>query len=73
MKKTIALLVFLFIGLASYGQTLEELKEAKKQKEDSVSAIQGRIDDLQGQIDEFPAQQTLTTWTILISGLREIP
>jgi hypothetical protein len=54
MKKSIALLILVLIGFASHGQSLEELKEAKKQKEDSVSAIQGRIDDLQGQIDAFP-------------------
>ena len=53
MKKTLTILAFL-AGLATYGQSLEELKEAKKIKEDSVSAIQGRIDAIQGQIDEFP-------------------
>lgn len=53
MKKTLFLLALL-AGSLTYGQTLEELKELKKQKEDSVSGIQGRIDDLQGKIDEFP-------------------
>jgi hypothetical protein len=53
MKKTFTIIAFL-TGILAYGQSLEELKEAKKIKEDSVSAIQGRIDDLQGQIDEFP-------------------
>ena len=53
MKKILITLIFL-TGLSSFAQSLEELKEAKKQKEDSVSAIQGRIDDLQGKIDEFP-------------------
>ena len=53
MKKTLTILAFL-AGLATYGQSLEELKEAKKIKEDSVSAIQGRIDAIQGQIAEFP-------------------
>jgi len=54
MKKLIFLFAFLFVGRSTYGQTLEELKEAKKIKEDSVSAIEGRIGDLESQIDAFP-------------------
>lgn len=47
-------MVFLLTGTIGFGQTLEELKEAKKQKEDSVSAIEGRISTLKAQIDEYP-------------------
>ncbi|MDX1332654.1 MAG: DUF3078 domain-containing protein [Robiginitalea sp.] len=54
MKKILFTLVFLGAGALTFGQTLEELKEAKKIKEDSVSAIQGRVDALQEQIDEYP-------------------
>ncbi len=54
MKKILFILVFLLTAGVSFGQTLEELKEAKKAKEDSVSAIQGRVDALQEQIDEYP-------------------
>src|SRR5210317_1462167 len=54
MKRILLVLTVLFAGFTSYGQTLEELKAAKKQKEDSVSAINGRIGDLQSQIDAFP-------------------
>ncbi|MGB5404794.1 DUF3078 domain-containing protein [Robiginitalea sp.] len=54
MKRILLVITVLFAGLTSYGQTLEELKAAKKQKEDSVSAINGRIGDLKSQIDAFP-------------------
>lgn len=54
MKKILLVMVFLLTGTIGFGQTLEELKEAKKQKEDSVSAIEGRISTLKAQIDEYP-------------------
>lgn len=54
MKKNLFILVFLLTAGVSFGQTMEELKEAKKAKEDSVSAIQGRVDALQELIDEYP-------------------
>lgn len=44
----------MLLATASFSQTIEELKEEKSKKQDSVDAIQGRIDDLQKQIDEFP-------------------
>ena len=47
-------LCFMLLATASFSQTIEELKEEKSQKQDSLDAIQGRIDDLQKQIDEFP-------------------
>lgn len=54
MKHILLFLGLLLTGLVSHGQTIDELKEAKKQKEDSISAIQGRIGDLESQIDAFP-------------------
>ncbi len=54
MKKSFLTLVLLLSGALSFGQSLEDLKQLKKQKEDSVSAIQGRIDALQDKIDEYP-------------------
>jgi hypothetical protein len=54
MKKSFFTLVLLLSGALAFGQSLEDLKQQKKQKEDSVSAIQGRIDALQGQIDAYP-------------------
>lgn len=54
MKKIAITLVLMLVGTLGYSQTMEELKAEKKQKEDSVSAIQGRIDALQSQIDGFP-------------------
>ena len=54
MKRILFTLVLVLTGTLAFGQTLEELKEAKKIKEDSLSAIQGRVDALQDQIDEYP-------------------
>lgn len=53
MRKIITL-CFMLLATASFSQTIDELKEEKSQKQDSLDAIQGRIDDLQKQIDEFP-------------------
>ncbi|WP_223032541.1 DUF3078 domain-containing protein [Hanstruepera marina] len=47
-------LCFMLLATASFSQTIDELKEEKSKKQDSLDAIQGRIDDLQKQIDEFP-------------------
>lgn len=55
MKKTTMLLLgFALISSGLFSQTLEELKEAKNAKTDSIDAIQERVDDLQDQIDKFP-------------------
>lgn len=55
MKKLLLLAIIFLGGLSfSQAQTIEELKDAKKVKEDSISAIQGRVDDLQSQIDAYP-------------------
>jgi hypothetical protein len=44
----------MLLATASFSQTIDDLKAEKKQKEDSLKAIQGRVDALQKQIDEFP-------------------
>ena len=54
MKK-ILLLLLLCLGWSSISaQTIDELKELKATKQDSIDAIQGRVDALQTQIDAFP-------------------
>lgn len=53
MKKIFTFCLML-IATASFSQTVEELKEEKAVKEDSIKAIQGRVDALKKQIDEFP-------------------
>ena len=54
MKKLVVVIVAMFAFTATYGQTLDELKTEKGAKNDSIAAIQGRVDALQGQIDAFP-------------------
>lgn len=54
MNKLLFTLSFLLAGFFSYAQTLDELKALKKEKEDSISAIQGRADAIQKQIDAYP-------------------
>ncbi len=49
----VLLVVFLTFHVGS-AQTLDELKAEKAAKKDSIAAIQGRVDDLQDQIDTFP-------------------
>ncbi len=58
MNKLFTTIIFLLAGLISYGQTIDELKAIKKTKEDSISAIQGRVDAIQKQIDAFPGWKT---------------
>lgn len=53
MRKIFTLCLML-LATASFSQTIEELKEEKSAKQDSLDAIQGRIDGLQKQIDAFP-------------------
>jgi len=59
---TLALLMFTMSVVN--GQTLEELKAAKKEKKDSISAIQGRVDAIQSQIDNYPGWKTGAFGTI---------
>lgn len=55
MKKSL-LVTLLFLLTISFGfsQTLQELKDEKAAKKDSIDQIQKRVDDLQKQIDGFP-------------------
>lgn len=53
-KKLLSILVLIFTISTGFSQTKEELKEEKSVKQDSLDAIQGRIDDLQKQIDTYP-------------------
>jgi hypothetical protein len=54
MKKLlVASLSFLTFYVGS-AQTLEELKAEKAAKKDSIEAIEGRINELQGRIDKYP-------------------
>ena len=65
MKK--ALLLFILMTLSSItmnAQTEEELKAAKAAKEDSISAIQGRADAIQKQID---------FWFIAFLTIQQVP
>lgn len=52
-KNLLASLMFLTFIVGS-AQTLDELKAEKAAKNDSISAIQGRVDGIQKQIDTFP-------------------
>ncbi|HPF97379.1 MAG: DUF3078 domain-containing protein [Flavobacteriaceae bacterium] len=54
MKQLITLLVLFISTSLAMAQTVEELKADKKAKEDSIAAIQGRVDALQKQIDTYP-------------------
>ena len=54
MKKLVFTCTAMFVFVASFGQTVDELKAEQALKKDSVAAIQGRVDALQGQIDAFP-------------------
>ncbi|WP_224488324.1 DUF3078 domain-containing protein [Robertkochia flava] len=50
-------LLFILMGaltLSVQGQTVEELKALKAQKQDSLDALQGQIDDIDKKIKEFP-------------------
>ncbi len=54
MKKVVLILTLLICPLVLLAQTKEELLTAKKAKNDSISAIQGRADAIQAQIDALP-------------------
>ncbi|MGJ5642745.1 DUF3078 domain-containing protein [Formosa sp. S-31] len=53
MRKIITLCL-LFVATASFSQTKEELQALKKSKQDSINALQAKVDDLQKQIDKYP-------------------
>ena len=44
----------MFVTIAGFAQTADELKAEQATKKDSIAAIQGRVDALQGQIDALP-------------------
>jgi len=54
MKKLLLLFTVLLGVTAMNAQTLDELKAEQKVKQDSLAAVQERIDALQGKIDAFP-------------------
>ncbi|WP_455170028.1 DUF3078 domain-containing protein [Aegicerativicinus sediminis] len=55
MKKYSLFLLLAMISLAqTFAQTEDELKAAKSAKEDSIKAIQGRVDAIQKQLDAIP-------------------
>ena len=64
MKLNLLLIAF-FVGLAlSSAQTIEELKADQATKKDSISAIQSRVNALQGQIDALPGWKVKAFGTI---------
>ena len=55
MKRNLLLSLLLLLTVSfGFSQTIEELKEQKAQKKDSIDQIQKRVDDLQKKIEEFP-------------------
>ena len=54
MKKVVLTSLMFLTFVVGSAQTLDELKAEKAAKNDSIAAIQGRVDDIQGQIDTFP-------------------
>jgi hypothetical protein len=54
MKRIVLILTLLLGPLVILAQSKEELQAEKKVKEDSISAIQGRADAIQAQIDALP-------------------
>ncbi|KPM31067.1 Hypothetical protein I595_3046 [Croceitalea dokdonensis DOKDO 023] len=54
MRKIVFALAFLFTAVTLTAQTEEELKATLATKKDSISAIQGRADAIQAQIDALP-------------------
>ncbi len=54
MKKVLLTSLTFLTFIVGSAQTLDELKAEKAVKKDSIAAIQGRVDALQGQIDTFP-------------------
>ncbi len=64
MKKLVFAIVAMFALSGTYAQTIDELKAEQAAKNDSIAAIQGRVDALQGQIDAFPGWKTGAFGTI---------
>ncbi|MFT4832741.1 MAG: hypothetical protein ACI815_002401 [Psychroserpens sp.] len=54
MKKILMILAFIAGTMGTYSQTVEELKAEQAPKNDSVAAIQSRINAIQKKIDALP-------------------
>jgi len=54
MRKIVYALAMVMVAQVSFAQTHDELKAEQGAKKDSISAIQGRVDALQAQIDALP-------------------
>jgi len=54
MKKLVFTITAVMAFAVVSGQTIDELKAEKVAKNDSIAAIQARVDALQGKIDSFP-------------------
>ncbi|MBT8292563.1 MAG: hypothetical protein HKP39_11730, partial [Eudoraea sp.] len=54
MKRFVLMLALIATGYCSFAQTKEELNAEKATKNDSIAAIQGRVDDIQAKIDALP-------------------
>lgn len=64
MRRILMLLLLLAGSGATLAQTAEELKAAQAAKKDSISAIQGRVDAVQAQLDALPGWKTGAFGTI---------
>ncbi len=54
MKRVYLVALGLLLAASGYAQTEDELKASLAEKKDSISAIQGRADAIQAQIDALP-------------------
>ncbi len=54
MKKILLSLGFVLMASIAFSQSADELKALKKEKKDSIDAIQKRVDAIQKQIDDLP-------------------
>jgi hypothetical protein len=64
MKKLLLFFVFVISLVSLEAQTLDELKAEKATKQDSINAIQKRVDAIQKEIDNYPGWQLKAYGTI---------
>ncbi|WP_276168531.1 DUF3078 domain-containing protein [Zobellia alginiliquefaciens] len=64
MRKLLLTSLAMLTFSVGFAQTLDELKAEQATKKDSISAIQSRVDALQGQIDAFPGWKIRAFGTI---------
>ena len=62
MKKLLLLALFMLGGFYTYAQTKEELNAEKATKNDSIAAIQGRVDDIQAKDRCFTGLESWSFW-----------